>query len=158
MFDGGAQLANVTRPIVSQQRIHCIRRQIEKRLIVLLAKVAQESADQNRDVFFSFTQRRHGDAHDIEPEEQIVPEFSFADELFEIFVRGRDQSHIRAQRLIAANPFESAFLTNHAQQFDLSARIDLGYFVEENRAAVRLLKSADAPFVRAGECAFLVPE
>ncbi len=124
----------------------------------MLAKVAQESADQNRDVFFSVTQWRHGDAHHIEPEEQIVAEFSFADELFEIFVRGRDQSHIRAQRLIAANPFESAFLTNHAQQFDLSAGIDFRNFIEEDRPAVSLLKPADPPFVRACKCPFLVPE
>ena len=78
--------------------------------------------------------------------------------MLEVLVRGRDQPHIGTQRLIAADPFERAFLADHAQQFDLCARIDLGDFVEEKRAAVRPLESADAPFVRAGKRAFLVPE
>ena len=34
MFDGSAEIANVARPIVSQQ---CSRREIKQRLIVLLA-------------------------------------------------------------------------------------------------------------------------
>ena len=60
------------------------------------------------------------------------------------------------QRLIAANTLKCAALAHDAQQFDLRARIDLGDFVEENRAAVGLLEPANAPFVCAGERAFLV--
>jgi len=40
----------------------------------------------------------------------------------------------------------------------LRARIDLSDFVEENRAAVRLLEPTDAPFVRTCKRAFLVTE
>src|SRR5207244_1903876 len=106
----------------------------------------------------SFAQRRHRDADHVEPEEEIVAEFSLPHELFEIFVRGRDQAHIRTQRLIAADPLESASLAHDAKQFNLSARIDFRYFIEKKRAAVGLLEPADAPFMGAGERAFLVPE
>ena len=36
--------------------------------------------------------------------------------------------------------------------------IDLRHFIEEKCAAIGLLEPADAPFVGACECAFLVPE
>jgi hypothetical protein len=70
----------------------------------------------------SFAQRRHHDAHDVEAKIKIVAEFSFAHELFEIFVRGCDQAHIGAQRLIAADAFERTLFAHDAQQFDLRAR------------------------------------
>ena len=120
--------------------------------------MAQESLDQDWDVFLSFAQRRHGDAHHIETEIKVVAEFSLAHQLFEILIRGCNDPHIRVQRLIAANALKCAVLTHDAKQFHLSARIDLGHFIEENRAAVGLLESADAPLICAGERAFLVSE
>src|SRR5437773_12126501 len=120
--------------------------------------MTQKSANEERNIFLSITQRWHGDAHDIQTKEKIVPKFSFAHERLEILVCGRNQPHIRAQRLITTDALEGALLADHAQQFHLRTRVDLGHFVEKNCAAVRLLKSADATFVRAGECAFFVPE
>ena len=105
------------------------RPEIEKRFAVFLTEVAQKSADKNRDVIFPFAQRRHHDAHDVEAKIKVVPEFSFAHELFEIFVCGCDQTHIRAQRLIAANALECSLLADYSQQFHLRAGIDLRNFV-----------------------------
>ena len=158
MLDRGAQLANVARPIVSKQRVHRVRREFEKRLLVFLAEMAQKSADQNRDIFLSLAQRRHRDAHDVEAKIKIVAEFSLAHELFEVLVRGRDQAHVGTQRLIAADALERALFAHHAQQFHLRARVDLATSSRKMRAAIGLLEPADAPFVRAGERAFLVPE
>src|SRR5439155_10445386 len=101
---------------------------------------------------------RHGNADNVQAKEKIVPKFSLAHELFKTLVCRRDQPNVRAQRLIAADALESALLADHPQQFHLRTRIDFGHFVEKNCAAVRLLKSADAAFVRAGECAFFMPE
>jgi hypothetical protein len=47
-------------------------------------------AHEKRDVVFAFAQWRHGDANDIEPKEEIVPEFPLADKALEIFVRRGD--------------------------------------------------------------------
>src|SRR6516225_10916744 len=53
MYDGGAQLANVAGPIVSQKRVHRFWGEFDKRLLVFLAEVARKAADENRNVFFS---------------------------------------------------------------------------------------------------------
>src|SRR5438093_1297859 len=83
---------------------------------------------------------------------------AFAAELFKILVCGRNQPNVCAQRLIAADALEGALLADHAQQFHLRTRVDLGHFIEKNCAPVRLLKSTDAALVGAGECALFVPE
>jgi hypothetical protein len=129
VFDRGAQLADIARPIVSKQRVHRVRREFEQRLVVLLAEVAQESADENWDIFFPLAQRGHYNPHHVEAKIKVVAEFSLVHELLEIFVRGCDQTHIGAQRLIAADSLECSFLTHDAQQFDLRARVDLRDFV-----------------------------
>ena len=158
MFDRSSQLANITRPVIRQQRVRRVGRQIDKRLVIRLAEVTQESANQNWDIFPSFAQRRHGDAHHVEAKIKVVAEFSFAHELLEIFVRGSNDPHIGVQGLIAADPLKCAVLAHDTKQFDLGARVDLGHFVEENRATVGLLEPADSPFVCACERAFLVTE
>src|SRR5438034_11488624 len=118
----------------------------------------QKPADEQRNVFLSIAQRWHGDAHDIQAKEKIVAKFSLAHERLEILVCGRDQPHISPQRLISAHSLEGALLADYAQQLDLGAWTDLGYFVEENRAAVRLFKPANPAFVRASERTYLVSE
>ncbi len=45
-----------------------------------------------------------------------------------------------------------------AKQLDLKAQAGLGYFVQENRAAIGCLKQAAAAGIRAGERAFLMSE
>src|SRR5205807_4063488 len=109
-----------------------------------LAEVTQKTADEKRDIFLSVTKRRHGDAHNVQAKEKVVPKFPLAHERLEILVCRRNQPHVRAQRLIAADALEGALLADHAQQFHLRARIDFGHFIEKNRAAVCLFKSADA--------------
>ena len=96
MLNRGAQLADVTRPIVGKQCVHCIRCEFEKWLLVLLAEMSQKSADEDRDVLFSVAQRRHYNSNDVEAKIEVIPEFSCADELFEVFVRGCNQTHIGA--------------------------------------------------------------
>ena len=118
----------------------------------------EKSAHEKRNIFLPIAQRRHRDVHDVQAKIQIVAEFSLGHEPLQIFVRGRDQAHIRAQSLIAADALEGALLADHAQQFYLRARVDLADFIEKNCAAVRLLEPSDAPLVRAGERAALVPE
>src|SRR5713101_6915446 len=118
----------------------------------------QESAKEERNIFFPSAQRRHGDADNVQAKEKIVAEFSFAHERFEVLIGGGDEAHVRAQGLIAAYTLEGALLADHAQQFDLRAGTDFGHFVEKNCAAVCLFEPADPAFVRAGERAFLMAE
>src|SRR5437868_5193947 len=104
--------------------------------------MTQKAPNEQRNIFLSIAQRRHGDTHDIQAKEKIVSKFSLAHERLEMLVCGRDNAHVRAQRLIAADALEVALFAHDAQQFDLGARIDLGNFIEKNGAAVRLLEPA----------------
>ena len=68
MFDGGAQLADVARPIVSQERVHRFGRKIDNFLVIRFGKVPQKRAHQQGNIVFAVAQRRHHDPHDVETE------------------------------------------------------------------------------------------
>src|SRR5437868_6937778 len=69
----------------------------------------------------------------------------------------RDQPHIGADRLVAADALEGLLL-EHAQHLGLGRRWHVADLVEEEGAAVALLELADAAAVGAGEGALLVAE
>src|SRR6266699_2045368 len=131
---------------------------MDKWFVVCFAEMPQKCANEEGNIFFSFPQRRHDDAHDVQAKEKIVAEFSFTHERFEILVGGGDEPDVSAQGLIAADTLEGALLADHAQQFDLRAGADFGHFVEKNCAAICLFEPADPAFMRAGERAFLMAE
>ncbi len=51
-------LAHVPRPGVLEQRLHCVRRELQLGLAVPLGLPSQEVVGQNRDVLAAVTQRR----------------------------------------------------------------------------------------------------
>jgi hypothetical protein len=114
VLDCGSQLANVAGPIVRKERVHGVRREIEKRLLIFLAEVAQKSTDKDWDVLFPFPQRRHHDADHVEAKIKVIPEFSFAHQLFQVLVRGCNQAHVGTQCLVAANAFEGPLFAHNA--------------------------------------------
>jgi hypothetical protein len=61
-------------------------------------------------VFAPFSQRRQMDWKDRETIKEIAPKEAIVDGLFEIAIRGRDDSDIRGPGLIAANALELALL------------------------------------------------
>ena len=75
----------------------------------------QKSADENRNIFLAIAQWPHGDAHNVQAKEKIVPKLSLAHELFEILVCGRNQPNVRPQRLVTADALEGAFFADYAQ-------------------------------------------
>ncbi len=95
--------------------------------------------------------------HGGEPVIQILTETPRAHIGFEIAVGRGDHAHIDTDRTIAAERPEFALL-QHAQQLDLKGRAGLADFVQEERAAIRLLEEANAILDRAGEGATLVAE
>ncbi len=158
MLDRPAQLAHISRPVVAQDRFHRVRRQLLRRLAVLLGELLEKRIHQKRDVLLAVAQRRHHDRHHAEAEEKVVAKFSLAHHLLEVPVRGRDEPHVHLDRRIPAHALERPLLAQHAEQLHLRGRVDLADFIEENGAAIRLLEAPDAPLARAGERAFLVAE
>ena len=72
-------------------------------------------------------------------------------------MRGRDQPDVDLHRLAGADPFESLFLED-AEQLGLNLQADVADFVQENRAAVGQLETADLVADGSGEGPFDVAE
>jgi hypothetical protein len=81
------------------------------------------------------------------------PAFDF---LLQVAVGGGEDAGVDADFGVGADALEAAVLRD-AQQLGLELRRHLGDFIEENRAAVGHLESADALGDRAGEGAFSWP-
>src|SRR5437773_5952100 len=118
----------------------------------------QERSNEKWDILLARTQRRHGDAHDVEAKIKIIAEFSLPHQLLKVLVRRCDHPDIGTQGLRATDAFERALLAHYSQQFHLRARIDLTNLIEKDGAAVRLLEPSDPAFMRAGESAPFVPK
>jgi hypothetical protein len=88
---------------------------------------------------------------------EVAAEAAAGDIGFEVAVGGGDDAHIHRHRARAAHRADLAFLQG-TQQLDLEGRRGVADLVEEQRAAVGLLKEADAVFVGAGEGTLLVAE
>ena len=109
------------------------------------------------DVGRALAQRRDLQVDDVEAEQQILAEFALAHGVGEIAVGRGDDADVDRHRLAAADAVDDALL-DRAQQFRLQPHVHFGDFVEQQRAAVRLLELADAAGERAGEGALLVAE
>ena len=97
------------------------------------------------------------DADDVEAIKQILAKIACSHGFFERAIRGSDDAHIGRHGRIAAHALKGTALED-AQNFRLCGGGHVADFIEEQRAAVALLKLADALGVGAGERAFFVPE
>ena len=93
-------------------------------------------------------QRRHHEAHDIEPEVEVLAELPLAHQLLEVAVRRRHEAHVELDRLRAADPVDRLRL-QEPQELHLDRAGDLADLVQEERPAVRRLEAADPPLGRA---------
>src|SRR5216684_1088076 len=112
-----------------------------------------EALDQQRNIFTPFPQWRQIDRYDIQPIIKVLSEGPIFYHLFEIRTGGRDNTHVDLDGTVATNPLELPLL-QYAQQFDLERNRHVADFIEENRAAIGLLESADPRRDRAGKCTF----
>src|SRR5688572_11388881 len=103
---------------------------------VTLGDLMKEVSAQFWDVFSPLAQRRQLDRNDVEPVEQVLPEFSFLNRLLEVAVARRDDAHVDVLTEAAAYALELAFL-EHAEQLSLKGGGDFADLVEQQRPAVR---------------------
>ena len=73
---------------------------------------------ETRDVLQPLSQRRKHDGKDVETVIEVRAEALLGDRALEVTIRGRDQPHVRLQRLRSAHPLELAVL-QHAQELRL---------------------------------------
>ena len=94
-------------------------------------------------------------ADDIEAVKKVFAECAFRDFFLEVFIRGADDSDIRLKSFISSDARELAFLQD-TQDFTLNLQGHFADLVQEKRALIALLESANPLAVGAGEGPFLV--
>ena len=156
-LDQVPELADVAGPGSLDQPLHRLGRDAAEGAVVRPGQLADEPADQQRDVLPPLAQRREVDVEHVEPVVQVVPERRPGRPPRERPVGGGDDAHVHLDRLGAADPEEGPAL-QHAQQLGLRGRRDLADLVEEDGAGVGQLEPAQPPLGGAGEGALLVAE
>src|SRR5688572_23986747 len=112
---------------------------------------------QRRNVVDALAQRRDGDRKNIQAIVQIRSERSVFDHLRKIAVRGRDDPHVHPLGPRAAEALKLTLLQD-AQQLGLYFRGDIADLVQEQRALVRELETADPLRRRTGKRTLLMSE
>jgi len=120
-FDVVLQFPDIARPVVVHKLCGCGRRDAVDFLSMLSAVFLNEMVGQEHDVGPAFSQWRHDDRKDIEPIVEILAEFSLPDGYRQVLVRCGNDSYIRLDRCISANPLKLLFL-NDSQQFYLNGK------------------------------------
>ena len=155
-LDDVAELANVAGPAVRAERGHRVGRDelVDRAVVALLA---EEVLDQERDVLGALAERRHREHHDRDAVVEVEAEAPVVDLGAQIAVRRGDEAHVDRDLVPSADAAEPAPL-ERAEQRGLERWRELADLVEEERAAVRALERALVPTVGAGERALLVAE
>ncbi len=90
------ELAHVAGPVVTLQRFDGIRAQRLRRDAELVGRLLEVEPRQLADVLAPLPQRRHLDAHDVQPVVEILAEPPRRGALPEVLVRRRDDAHVDA--------------------------------------------------------------
>src|SRR5579863_10221550 len=143
--------------MIPGQRLHRLGRDAVDHPIIPLAKLLDEVADQQGNVFFPLAQRRDSDGKHIEPVIQIGSKFLLVGHGFQIAIRCRNQAGIGTQSARAAKTLEFALLQD-AQKLRLKLERDFSDLIEEDRPAMGQLKASYSLADRAREGAFFMAE
>jgi len=135
------EFANVTRPAPVHKGLHGFRRNRFNPLSHALRMAAQKIPDEQRNVFATLAQRRKGDRKNLQAIVQVAAKLS-GDHLGEIAIGGGDQADIDGNGSCPADAFKFFFL-QRTQNLRLEFRRQVTDFIEEERALVGELKSAD---------------
>ena len=104
-----------------------------------------------------FAKRRNFNDDNVEPKEQVFPKLLFSHRSLQVPMSGRENAHINSQAVATTETLNRLFL-KHAQQLRLRVGPHVANFIEENGAAICLLKATDPPCICAGKSTVYVPE
>ena len=148
-------LADITRPMVRAECRHGFLRNV----LDLPAQPAAENLDkmrhQGRDVFPARPQGWQPEGKNIETVVEVTTKFATLHHLRQVTVRRSDQPNIHLMSPRAAQALELLFL-QYAQKFGLQCRRNIAHLVQEKRALVGQLKTANLLRYGSGERASLV--
>ena len=131
------------------QHIHHIFCEAVYFFVIFLTVHLHEVFDEKGDVLFSFSERGELDFDDVQAIKEVLPEFFFSDENFQICIGGGNDPHVHTDCAGAAQVHELSVL-NDAQQLGLRFDVQRGDFIEKNRSLVCGFKKAF--FMACGPC------
>src|SRR3989454_4992790 len=150
-LDDVLELAKVPWPGISLEEVQGVSRDPLHLLVDLRFRFAKEVIGQDRQVLHPFAKPRKGDRERIEPIEEVLSEFRALHRGLQIPVRRGDDANAHTPRRDVADRLDLAGL-EHAEELALHLERHITDFVEEDRAAVRLLEQADLVRDGSGEC------
>src|SRR5213594_4982781 len=110
-----------------------------------LARLRAEERGEERDVLAPLGERRDADRQHLQSVEEVLAEAALGDRVLEVEVGRRDDAHVRALRLRAAERVVLLRL-QEMEELRLRGMRELADLVEEERAALRAFDLAlDAP-------------
>ena len=154
-FDDVFQFADIAWPVVMFQRVQRFLVDMSNPLAQFFGSLFEKVNRQFKQIFSPLRERWQRDVHNVQPVEEVVAKFSSLDQLIEILVRGRDQSHVDFDSSRSADRLERPPL-QYTQKFDLSLQRDIADFVQKQRPAMSHFEPTHSVFVSAGEGAFYV--
>ncbi len=125
--------------------------------LVALVHLADESRDQEGDVFHALAERRELEGKDVQAIVEVLAELSLLEGLRRIAVGGRQHADVHLNLLGSSEPPETTLFEN-PQELRLGRRRHLRHLVEEECPASRELEEPLPPSLGAGESTPLVPE
>ena len=156
-LDRVPKLPHVTRPTIRLERGQRFGVEAVNILSVLLIEFLDEVGNQQIEVLKSLAQWRDRDLENVKAVEQVLPQFPAFESFAKRAVSGGDHANVNLDAFFPANPSDLVVFEN-AKEFRLKLGLHLGYFVEENSAAIGLLEDSEAPSRCAGERTAFVPE
>ena len=111
---------------------------------------ADEVVDQQWQIVDAVAQGRYVQREHVQPIVEVLAKTAGGDQRLQVLVGGGDDANARGDGGVSAEALELPFLKK-PQELGLRCRRHVADFVEEQRAAIGLLKLADTPAVGAGE-------
>ena len=125
--------------------------------MILLGILGDKALRQRHDILPALPQGRQGDMNGVDSIVKILPEPALADQLLQVHIRCTNQPDIHWNGLCAANTHDAPVL-DHPKQLGLQVQRNIANLIQEERAAVGLLKLAHVVRMRIGESALHMAE
>jgi len=109
VFDGVAQLADIPRPGIGQERFHGFRGEAQDFFSALGSVLVNKILNDQRNILETFGQGRTVQREDIDTEIKIFPEKALADHHIQIFIGSGNYADINRDRFVIAHPFDFFF-------------------------------------------------
>src|ERR1700722_14861062 len=156
-FNKVLQFADVTRPAISYERIHSLRRDRVDSPVHAPRVEFCEMPDQLRNVFRALPQRGNNDRKYLQPIVEVFAKRGLLYHCGQITMSGRDEADVHLVSTVAAQPLKFLFL-QYTQQFCLEFKWNVADFIKKKGAFVSEFESSRLLRDRSGERPLFVSE